>query len=47
MNVRKILMAATTSAPTPLGHIPVDVVQVLDLHLIDSLAMVFNESSEC
>ena len=40
MNVKKILMAAITSAPTPLDLIPVAVVQALDLHLMDSLAMV-------
>ena len=40
MNVKKMLMAAITSAPTPLGLIPVAVVQALDLHLMDSLAMV-------
>ena len=40
MNVEKILMAVITFAPTLLGPILVAVVQALDLHLIDSLAMV-------
>ena len=33
-------MAVITSAPTTLGRMPVAVVQVSDLHLIGSLAMV-------
>jgi hypothetical protein len=40
MNVKKISMAAITSAPTPLGLMTVNVAQALDLRLIGSLAMV-------
>lgn len=37
-------MAAITSAPTPLGPMPVAVVQASDLHLICSLAMVIPQN---
>ena len=42
MNVKKIPMAVITSAPTPLGLMAVAVVQVSDLRLIGSLAMVMS-----
>lgn len=47
MNVGKILMAVITSVLTPLGHILVAVVQVSDLHQIDSFAMVHKKIVEC
>ena len=46
MNAVKTLMAVTTSAPIPLDLMSAAVIQALDLHLMDSLAMVFHQSNK-